>query len=86
MKNPDPEVALTLTEAARLLGKDRETIAKMIRERRMPGINFGSEARPNYLIPRIQFDAFLAGTWRPAAPKPNPVDLVARTAPKRHVG
>lgn len=73
---PDREHFLTVADAAREIGLNRQTVTRAIRDGRMPGQLFGN----TYRISREQWNDFKAGTWQPRHQPRLPIDMVHRKA------
>jgi excisionase family DNA binding protein len=74
MKQPESEPALvTAEEAASRLGVSRRAIYEMVRQGRLPKIEFGTS---RIYIPRAQFERLLEDMGA-CEPEPEPIDAAA---------
>lgn len=68
---------VSVAEAAKRLGRRPDTIKSWIRR----GVFPGYQPSPGvYVIPRVAFDRYLAGEFRPAVSQPEPLRLIEGAA------
>lgn len=68
---------VSVAEAARRLARNPDTIKSWIRRGVFPGY---MPSPGVYIIPRVAFDRYLAGEFRPQASQPEPLRLVEGVA------
>lgn len=79
MTAPNPDAFLTIAAAAADLGVHPDTVAKAIREGRLPGVILGGGRNTIYRIPTEAWAKVKAGLWRaPVTTPPAKVGLVRR--------